>query len=143
MAPPFAYFDTSVVVKGYVREPSSTMARALLRRHRCVSSAILRLEVVSALNRRRAAVVPRGTPGRQRVQQFLTTQARRTKLFPHHIARQRRAGWRPRRRGARHVLRSEIYYVMAGAGESAWGRKCLPLLREGEGCGEGVTAVRE
>ena len=55
MAPPFAYFDTSVVVKRYVLEPSSTMARTLLRRYRCLSSAILPVEVMSALNRRRAA----------------------------------------------------------------------------------------
>jgi predicted nucleic acid-binding protein len=54
MAPPFAYFDTSVVVKRYVREPSSAVARTLLRRYRCLSSAILPVEVVSALNRRRA-----------------------------------------------------------------------------------------
>jgi predicted nucleic acid-binding protein len=55
MAPPFAYFDTSVVVKRYVREPSSTVARTLLRRYRCLSSAILPVEVMSALNHRRAA----------------------------------------------------------------------------------------
>ena len=55
MAPPFAYFDTSVVVRRYVLEPSSTMARTFLRRYRCLSSAILPVEVVSALARRRAA----------------------------------------------------------------------------------------
>ena len=55
MAPPFAYFDTSVVVKRYVLEASSTMARTLLRRYRCLSSAILPVEVISALTRRRAA----------------------------------------------------------------------------------------
>lgn len=53
MAPPFAYFDTSVVVKRYVREPSSAVARTLLRRYRCLSSAILPVEVMSALSRRR------------------------------------------------------------------------------------------
>ena len=55
MTPPFAYFDTSVVVMRYVLEPSSTMARTFLRRYRCLSSAILPVEVVSALARRRAA----------------------------------------------------------------------------------------
>ena len=54
MALAFAYFDTSVMVKRYVLEPSSTMARTLLRRYRCLSSAILPVELVSALNRRRA-----------------------------------------------------------------------------------------
>jgi predicted nucleic acid-binding protein len=55
MAAPFAYLDTSVVVKRYVLEPSSTVARTLLWRHRCLSSAILPLEVMSALKRRRAS----------------------------------------------------------------------------------------
>ena len=55
MPTPFAYFDTSVVVKRYVLEPSSTIARTLLRRHRCLSSAILPVEVMSAVTRRRAA----------------------------------------------------------------------------------------
>lgn len=54
MAPSFAYFDTSVVVKRYVAEPGSTIARTLLRRYRCLSSAILPVEVMSAVNRRRA-----------------------------------------------------------------------------------------
>jgi predicted nucleic acid-binding protein len=54
MAPPFAYFDTSVVVKRYVRESRSTVARTLLRRYRCLSSAILPVEVMSALTRRQA-----------------------------------------------------------------------------------------
>jgi predicted nucleic acid-binding protein len=44
MPPPFAYFDTSVVVKRYVR-----------RRYRCLSSAILPVELMSAFSRRRAA----------------------------------------------------------------------------------------
>jgi predicted nucleic acid-binding protein len=55
MPPPFAYFDTSVVVKRYVRESSSMAARTLLRRYRCLSSAILPVEVMSALKRRRAS----------------------------------------------------------------------------------------
>jgi len=55
MTPPFAYFDTSVVVKRYVSERSSAMAQTLLRRYRCLSSAILPVEVMSAVSRRRAA----------------------------------------------------------------------------------------
>ena len=55
MAASRAYFDTSVVTKRYVHESGAAFARALLRRHRCVSSAILPLEVMSALCRRREA----------------------------------------------------------------------------------------
>jgi hypothetical protein len=55
MAASRAYFDTSVVAKRYVHESGASFARALLRRHRCVSSALLPLEVVSALRRRREA----------------------------------------------------------------------------------------
>ena len=54
MTPPFVYFDTSVVVKRYVWEPSSAVARTLLRRYRCLFSAILPVEVMSAVNRRQA-----------------------------------------------------------------------------------------
>ncbi len=50
-----AYFDTSVLVKLYVWEDGSAMARTLPRRHRCVVSAIAPVEVVSALHRRAAA----------------------------------------------------------------------------------------
>jgi uncharacterized protein len=50
----FVYFDTSVVVKRHVRESGSGLARSLLRRHRAVSSAIMPLEVMSALARKRA-----------------------------------------------------------------------------------------
>ncbi|MBI4483229.1 MAG: type II toxin-antitoxin system VapC family toxin [Acidobacteria bacterium] len=50
----WAYFDTSVLVKRYVRETGSPRARALLRQYRFLSSAIAPLEVVSALRRRRA-----------------------------------------------------------------------------------------
>jgi len=52
MAVSRAYFDTSVVAKRYVHESGASFARALLRRHRCVSSAILPLEVMSAVCRR-------------------------------------------------------------------------------------------
>ncbi len=52
--PPWGYFDTSVLVKRYVKERGSARARALLGQHRILSSAIAPLELVSALCRRRA-----------------------------------------------------------------------------------------
>lgn len=55
MPPAWAYFDTSAVVKRYVREEGGARARALLRRYRFVSSAVAPVEAVSALCRRRAA----------------------------------------------------------------------------------------
>ena len=55
MAGQWAYFDTSVLVKRYVREPGSRRARVLLRRYRFLSSAIAPLEVISALVRRESA----------------------------------------------------------------------------------------
>ena len=55
MPAPWAYFDTSVLVKRYVRERGSSRAGVLLRRYRFLSSAILPVEVMSALCRRRAA----------------------------------------------------------------------------------------
>ncbi|MGH7387624.1 MAG: type II toxin-antitoxin system VapC family toxin, partial [Candidatus Methylomirabilales bacterium] len=55
MAGQWAYFDTSVLVKRYVREPGSRRARVLLRRYRFLSSAIAPLEVISALVRRQSA----------------------------------------------------------------------------------------
>ncbi len=55
MPAPWAYFDTSVLVKRYIQEPGSPRARALLRTHRFVSSAVAPLEVISALSRRLAA----------------------------------------------------------------------------------------
>lgn len=55
MPAPWAYFDTSVLVRRYVREPGSARARALFRRYRFLSSAIAPVEVMSALSRRRAA----------------------------------------------------------------------------------------
>lgn len=50
----WAYFDTSVLVKRYVREKGSSLAQALLRQHRFLSSAIAPAEAMSALRRRRA-----------------------------------------------------------------------------------------
>lgn len=50
----WAYFDTSVLVKRYVKEIGTARARSLLRRYRFLSSALAPLEVMSALCRRRA-----------------------------------------------------------------------------------------
>ena len=55
MAAQFAYFDTSVLVKRYVREAASERAEELLRRYRFLSSAIVSLEAFSAFSRRKAA----------------------------------------------------------------------------------------
>ena len=49
----FAYFDTSALIKRYVREPGSPQVVALLRRHDLLSSAITPTEIMSALGRRR------------------------------------------------------------------------------------------
>lgn len=54
MPVPWAYFDTSVLLKRYIREAGSVQARAILRRHRFLSSAIAPVEAISALCRRRA-----------------------------------------------------------------------------------------
>lgn len=53
MATRWAYFDTSVVVKRYIREPGSEQARRMLRQHEFLSSALTPVEIVSALCRRR------------------------------------------------------------------------------------------
>src|SRR5436190_14443906 len=50
----WAYFDTSVLAKRYVREPGSAEARALLRRHAVLTSVLVPLELRSALSRRAA-----------------------------------------------------------------------------------------
>lgn len=52
---PWAYFDTSVLLKRYVREAGSAQARASLRRYRFLSSAITPVETMSALCRRRTS----------------------------------------------------------------------------------------
>ncbi len=52
---PWAYVDTSVLVKRYVREDESPRVRALLRRHRVLSSALLPVEALAAIRRRRSA----------------------------------------------------------------------------------------
>jgi predicted nucleic acid-binding protein len=51
----WAYFDTSVLVKRYVKEEGSATARRLLQRYRFLSSAIAPVEALSALSRRRTA----------------------------------------------------------------------------------------
>lgn len=49
----WAYFDTSVLVKRYVKEQGSAAARRLLRRYRFLSSTVAPVEALSALSRRR------------------------------------------------------------------------------------------
>ncbi|MGH7825321.1 MAG: type II toxin-antitoxin system VapC family toxin [Candidatus Binatia bacterium] len=49
----FAYFDTSALVKRYVRERGSARVASLLRRHDLLSLAITPVEVLSALWRRK------------------------------------------------------------------------------------------
>jgi predicted nucleic acid-binding protein len=51
---PWAYFDTSVIVKIYVEEPGTQEARALTQTHQLLSSVILSIEAVSAFARRKA-----------------------------------------------------------------------------------------
>lgn len=49
----FAYFDTSALIKRYVRERGSMRVVTLLRRHDLLSSAMTPVEIMSALSRRR------------------------------------------------------------------------------------------
>ena len=49
----FAYFDTSALIKRYVRERGSSRVVSLLRRHDLLSSAITPVEIISALSRRK------------------------------------------------------------------------------------------
>ena len=48
----WAYFDTSALVKRYVDEEGRAKVLQLLRRHQCVTSALLPVEFRSALRRR-------------------------------------------------------------------------------------------
>jgi predicted nucleic acid-binding protein len=48
----WAYFDTSALVKRYVDEPGRREVQQILRRHDCVTSTILPVELRSALRRR-------------------------------------------------------------------------------------------
>jgi predicted nucleic acid-binding protein len=54
MPGPWAYCDTSVLAKRYVRENGTGRARALFRRYRFLFSAITPVELVSAVRRRHA-----------------------------------------------------------------------------------------
>src|SRR5438132_952142 len=51
MKVPNAYFDTSVIVKNYLRETGSERARQLLRTRQVITSAIAGLESISAFKR--------------------------------------------------------------------------------------------
>lgn len=48
----YAYFDTSALIKRYVDEPGRSQVLRLLRKSDCVVSAVLPVEVRSALRRR-------------------------------------------------------------------------------------------
>jgi uncharacterized protein len=48
----WAYFDTSVLLKRYVKEQGSAAARRLLRQYRFLSSTIAPVEILSILSRR-------------------------------------------------------------------------------------------
>lgn len=48
----WAYFDTSVLVKRYIRESGSRQASTLLKKYRVVTSALAPLEATSAFGRR-------------------------------------------------------------------------------------------
>ena len=48
----YAYFDTSALIKRYVDEPGRREVLGLLRKNRCVVSAVLPVEVRSAFRRR-------------------------------------------------------------------------------------------
>jgi uncharacterized protein len=63
----WAYFDTSALVKRYIDEVGRREVLQLLRRHRCVTSAVLPVELRSALRRR----VSEGTIEAMRVPQIL------------------------------------------------------------------------
>ncbi|MBX3335904.1 MAG: type II toxin-antitoxin system VapC family toxin [Nitrospira sp.] len=51
----WAYFDTSVIVKRYVKEAGSLATRRLLKRFQLLSSSIMPVEAMSAFSRRRAS----------------------------------------------------------------------------------------
>ena len=64
----WAYFDTSALIKRYVDEEGRREVLQLLRRHQCVTSAVLPLELRSALRRRATD----GSLDARRVPQVLT-----------------------------------------------------------------------
>lgn len=57
MPTPRAYFDTSVLLKRYLHEAASDLARSLARRYRIVSSAMAPVETFSALSAQRRSGV--------------------------------------------------------------------------------------
>jgi predicted nucleic acid-binding protein len=59
----YAFFDTSALIKRYVNEPGRREVVQLLRRNHCVVSALLPVEVRSALRRR----VAEGTLDEKRI----------------------------------------------------------------------------
>jgi uncharacterized protein len=63
----WAYFDTSALVKRYIDEIGRREVLHLLRRHECVASAVLPVELRSALRRR----VTEGSLGSARVSEIL------------------------------------------------------------------------
>lgn len=63
----YAYFDTSALIKRYVNEPGRREVLQLLRKNQCVVSAVLPVEVRSALRRR----VAEGTLDASRVPRIL------------------------------------------------------------------------
>jgi uncharacterized protein len=63
----WAYFDTSALVKRYIDEGGRKDVLTLLRRHECVASAVLPVELRSALRRR----VTEGTLEAARVPEIL------------------------------------------------------------------------
>jgi predicted nucleic acid-binding protein len=63
----WAYFDTSALIKRYVDEPGRGQVLQVFRRHACVTSAVLPLELRSALRRR----VSEGSLDGERVQEIL------------------------------------------------------------------------
>jgi predicted nucleic acid-binding protein len=63
----WAYFDTSAIVKRYINEPGRPQVLHLLRRHACVISAVLPVELRSALRRR----VSEGSLDKERVPEIL------------------------------------------------------------------------
>jgi predicted nucleic acid-binding protein len=64
---PWAYFDTSALIKRYVDEAGRREVLQLLRRHDGVTSAVLPVELRSALRRR----VSEGTLDKERVPEIL------------------------------------------------------------------------
>lgn len=55
MPGPWAYFDTSVLLKRYVGEPGSRAATRMMSRYGVVSSGVTPVEMTAALSRRRLA----------------------------------------------------------------------------------------